>query len=176
MDEQTPAFAEEMIEDLENQIAELEATLRRKKVTLAGVKGEYRPNDQTSLYTQQKGRMTRQTVDLGACPLSVEEMRNIGDRYAIIWEITGREPQGEVTTAHAAEWLNRAGIVKTNRTNLTKTLNRALRKDPRYVEIRTGTFRRRELNREQANPGHSPEPNSSDAPDNGGENQDPGTT
>ena len=169
MDEQTPDFAKEMVEDLEHQIAHLETILRQKRETLAGVKLEYMPRSLTSPFTQRRGRAARQTVDLGTCPLSVEEMRDIGNRHAIIWEITRRHPQGEVVTAHAADWLRQSGVVQTNRTNLIKTLNRALRKDPRYVETETGSFRRRDLDREQEYLGRSSEPTGSSTLDNGGE-------
>ena len=160
-----PHFADAMVADLNRQIDESESKIRaeQEKVqslmhTKCQVLKQYA---QSNYFVQRTGRMNRRAASLEDCPISGDEMRELGDRHSIVRAIAERDSQDRVHVPSAARWLNRAGIVATMPASLTKTLVRAMRKQPTiWTEEGQGWFRLTIPQQEQGSSYTHAEPNS----------------
>ena len=161
-----PHFADAMVADLNRQIDESESKISTEKENLrclmdtkSQVLKQYAPGNH---FVQRTGRMGRRAASLEDCPISWDEMRELGDRHSIVRAIAERDSQDRrVHIPSAARWLNLAGIVGTIPASLTKTLVRAMRKQPTiWTEEGQGWFRLTIPQQEQGSSSTHAEPNS----------------
>ena len=139
-----PHFADAMVADLNRQIDESESKIRAEKEkvqslmdTKCQVLKQYAHGN-----VQRTGRMSRRAASLEDCPISWDEMKELSDRHLILRTIAEKDSQGRVHVPSAARWLNHAGIVATIPASLTKTLVRAMRKQPTiWTDDGQGWFR-----------------------------------
>ena len=162
-----PYFADAMVADLDRQIDESESKIRAEKEkvqslmdTKCQVLKQYA--QEGNHFVQRTGRMSRRAASLEDCPISWDEMRELSDRHSIVRAIAERDSQDRrVHVPSAARWLNQAGIVGTIPASLTKTLVRAMRKQPTiWTEDGQGWFRLTIPQQEQGSSYTHAEPNS----------------
>ena len=173
------AFAEEMVADLERQIEQSEEIIKlqhgrieRLRQARAHVIDLY---SGTAPLTQQVGRINRRGASLEGCPISWDEMKKLGDRHLIVGTIAGRDPQSRVHVPSAARWLHHAGIVATVPSSLTKTLVRAMRRQPTiWIDEGRGWFRLIIPQQEQYSSYTHAEPDSFERQENSGDVGDKG--
>ena len=144
-----PHFADAMVADLDRQIDESESKISTEKENLQSlmdtksqVLKQYAQGSHGNHFVQRTGRMGRRAASLEDCPISWDEMKDLSDRHLILRTIAEKNSQGRVHIPSAARWLNQAGIVATIPASLTKTLVRAMRKQPTiWTEEGQGWFR-----------------------------------
>ena len=130
-DNPTPAmepFVNEMLADFDNRdeadrekIKAIQQRIRERSVVRSHIRRQYVPG------TLDEGPLD---TDPDGCPLTIDEMRKIGDRYRLLEEMASRSPGGRIRSIAAAKWMRAAGIVSTNAENVSKSLARHMRRNP----------------------------------------------
>ena len=131
-----PDHARETIQAIDHRLAELERERRDLMMSRATVVKLFQQTDMPA------SRQERFIVDLGQCPLTVEEMAELRDRHAIIRAMAERDSDRRVQVGQAAQWLYNAGIVSTAPANLRKALTRRMKtQQDTWEDLGGGAFR-----------------------------------
>lgn len=120
-----PDHARQTIKAIDQRLAELEAETNKLHIARDAVLRVSQTSENPENF-----QLTRPTVDLSDCPLTIEEMVILRDRHKIIRAIAERRPDRRAHVGKAAQWLFGAGIVHTVPVNLAKALGRRMRNDP----------------------------------------------
>ena len=109
----TPAmepFATEMLADLNRRDVEdrekikaIQQLIRERGVVRSHIRRQY------GLGTWDEGPLD---TDLDGCPLTMDEIRKIGDRYRILEEMARRSPGGKIRSIAAARWMSAADLFR----------------------------------------------------------------
>ena len=131
-----PSFVRQMLADLNRQeeqrqqeLSTIQEEIRTLKETKNQVLRTYSPNTQ-----QRPVRTLKPAVDPRQCPLTHEQMRQIGNRREVLIAIAKASPGLRVRPTIAIHWMHAAGIIKTNPDNAGKSLARYMRKHPEIWE------------------------------------------
>ena len=132
-----PDHARETIRVIDKKLADLESARQELLAGRTAILKLFQGGDLDPGASQQP----RPRIDMTGCPLSVEEMINIGDRHRIIREIAMRNPEERVHVPQAARWLHGSGVVPTIPINMAKALARKMRNDSDWISEGGGWFR-----------------------------------
>ena len=120
------------------QIKNLQKEIRNRSETKIKVINEYIP-DYQGPPTQA---ISRPSQDPTGCPLTQEQMRQLGNRRDIIIAIALASPDKTVKPSLATKWMSDAAIFNTPPDNAAKSLSRYMRRHPEIWEpLQRGWFR-----------------------------------
>ena len=121
-------FVTEMLADLDNrdeadreQIKAIQHRIRERGVVRSHIRRQYVPG------TLDEGPLDS---SLDGCPMTRDEIREIGTRPRILEEMARRSPGRKIRSMAAARWMRAADLFETNPENVSKGLARHMRRNP----------------------------------------------